>query len=179
MQVHKKLMTIQNKNDVYDSANNDDKDVQKKIVEEKEAFRNEFERRIAQEMSAKFTDKVKSTNSIYSSPVNTGGLKEANAYNTQSDYFFASSGNGASSSFDVPDDPNMPALEDIGIFDDAYDDRDEGAEADFNNLELASVVSPIPTSKIHKDHPKDQIIRELHFATQTSGMFKKNTREML
>nr|GEX66934.1 hypothetical protein [Tanacetum cinerariifolium] len=29
----------------------------------------------------------------------------------------------------------MPDLEDNGIFDDAYDDRDEGAEADYNNLE--------------------------------------------
>nr|GFC95855.1 hypothetical protein [Tanacetum cinerariifolium] len=28
-----------------------------------------------------------------------------------------------------------PDLEDAGIFDDAYDDRDEGAEADYNNLE--------------------------------------------
>ncbi|GJS35580.1 putative ribonuclease H-like domain-containing protein [Tanacetum coccineum] len=37
-----------------DSANNDDKNDPKKIVEEKEAFRNEFERRIAQEMAAKF-----------------------------------------------------------------------------------------------------------------------------
>nr|GEY36782.1 copia protein [Tanacetum cinerariifolium] len=30
----------------------------------------------------------------------------------------------------------MPNLEDIGIFDDAYDDRDEGVEADYNNLEI-------------------------------------------
>ncbi|GJW53798.1 hypothetical protein Tco_0097883 [Tanacetum coccineum] len=47
--------------------------------------------------------------------------------------------NVVSSSFDVPDDPNMPALEDIGIFDDACDDRDEVAEADLNNLELTTV----------------------------------------
>nr|GEV87618.1 hypothetical protein [Tanacetum cinerariifolium] len=31
---------------------------------------------------------------------------------------------------DYPSDPLMPDLEDTGIFDDAYDDRDEGAEAD-------------------------------------------------
>nr|GFD12868.1 hypothetical protein [Tanacetum cinerariifolium] len=29
----------------------------------------------------------------------------------------------------------MPDLEDTRIFDDDYDDRDEGAEADYNNLE--------------------------------------------
>nr|GEW68650.1 putative ribonuclease H-like domain-containing protein [Tanacetum cinerariifolium] len=34
-----------------------------------------------------------------------------------------------------PNDPLMSDLEDVGIFDDAYDDRDEGAEADYNNLE--------------------------------------------
>ncbi|GKB81469.1 hypothetical protein Tco_0948364 [Tanacetum coccineum] len=127
-------------------------------------------------MAAKSADKVKSTNSIYSSPVNTAGSKEANAYNTHSDYFFDSSVNAASSSFDVSDDPNMPALEDIGIFDDAYDDRDEGPEANFNNLDLTTVVSPIPTFRIHKDHPKDQIIEELHSATQTRGMSKKSSK---
>nr|GEZ69151.1 putative ribonuclease H-like domain-containing protein [Tanacetum cinerariifolium] len=36
---------------------------------------------------------------------------------------------------DYPYDPLMLDLEDAGIFDDAYDDRDEGTEADYNNLE--------------------------------------------
>nr|GEW28232.1 retrovirus-related Pol polyprotein from transposon TNT 1-94 [Tanacetum cinerariifolium] len=36
---------------------------------------------------------------------------------------------------DYPNDPLMLDLEDAGIFDDAYDDRDEGVEADYNNLE--------------------------------------------
>nr|GEZ32830.1 uncharacterized mitochondrial protein AtMg00810-like [Tanacetum cinerariifolium] len=36
---------------------------------------------------------------------------------------------------DCPNDPLMPDLGDAGIFDDAYDDRDEGEEADYNNLE--------------------------------------------
>nr|GFA29019.1 hypothetical protein [Tanacetum cinerariifolium] len=36
---------------------------------------------------------------------------------------------------DYPNDPLMPNLEDVGIFDDAYDDRNKGAEADYNNLE--------------------------------------------
>ncbi|GKF49299.1 hypothetical protein Tco_0142550, partial [Tanacetum coccineum] len=159
-----------------DSANNDDKNDPKKIVEEKEAFRNEFERRIAQEMAAKSAHKVKSTNSIYSSPVNTADSKEANAYSTNSDYFFNSFVNAASSSFDIPDDPNMPDLEDIGIIDDAYNDRDEGTEADFNNLDLLTSVSPIPTSRIHKDHPNDQNIEEFYSVIQTRGMSKKSFR---
>nr|GEY46269.1 ribonuclease H-like domain-containing protein [Tanacetum cinerariifolium] len=36
---------------------------------------------------------------------------------------------------DYPNDPLMPDLEDAGIFDDAYDDRDESVEVDYNNLE--------------------------------------------
>nr|GFA68583.1 hypothetical protein [Tanacetum cinerariifolium] len=57
-------------------------------------------------------------------------------------------------------DPLMADLEDTGdlqdsrVFSGAYDDEVEGAEADFNNLEITTVVSPIPTTRIHKDHPK-------------------------
>nr|GEX04602.1 putative ribonuclease H-like domain-containing protein [Tanacetum cinerariifolium] len=43
---------------------------------------------------------------------------------------------------DYPNDPLMPDLEDAGILDDAYDDRDEGAEADYNNLETIISVEP-------------------------------------
>nr|GEZ02865.1 retrovirus-related Pol polyprotein from transposon TNT 1-94 [Tanacetum cinerariifolium] len=45
-----------------------------------------------------------------------------------------------------PNDPLIPDLEDARIFNDAYDDRDEGAEADYNNLEI--VIS----TKIHVDN---------------------------
>nr|GEU32230.1 putative ribonuclease H-like domain-containing protein [Tanacetum cinerariifolium] len=43
---------------------------------------------------------------------------------------------------DYPNDPLMPDFEDAGIFDDAYDDRDEGAEADYNNLKTTLVDLP-------------------------------------
>ncbi|GJT92525.1 putative ribonuclease H-like domain-containing protein [Tanacetum coccineum] len=58
------------------------------------------------------------------------------------------------------------------IFDDAYDDREVGAEADLNNLETTMNVSPIPITRIHKDHPKDQIIGDINLATQTRRMTK-------
>ncbi|GKE77905.1 putative ribonuclease H-like domain-containing protein, partial [Tanacetum coccineum] len=58
----------------------------------------------------------------------------------------------------IPNDPSMQSLEATGIFDDAYDDREEmGAEADLNNLETTMNVSSIPTTKIHKYHPIEQI----------------------
>ncbi|GJV11543.1 ribonuclease H-like domain-containing protein [Tanacetum coccineum] len=65
---------------------------------------------------------------------------------------------------DLPTDPLMPNLEDTddllntGIFNGAYDDEDEGVEADLNNLETTMDISPIPITKIHKDHPKTRLL---------------------
>ncbi|GJX11109.1 putative ribonuclease H-like domain-containing protein [Tanacetum coccineum] len=64
-----------------------------------------------------------------------------------------------------------------GIFGNAYDDEDVGAEADINNLETTISVSPIPTTRIHKDHPKAQIIGEVDSAVQTRRMHKQNEME--
>ncbi|GJY83812.1 putative ribonuclease H-like domain-containing protein [Tanacetum coccineum] len=44
--------------------------------------------------------------------------------------------------------------------------------ADLNNLVTTMNVSPIPITKIDKDHPKDQIIRDLNPAIQTRRMTK-------
>ncbi|GJS44856.1 putative reverse transcriptase, RNA-dependent DNA polymerase [Tanacetum coccineum] len=52
----------------------------------------------------------------------------------------------------LSDDLNMHALEDIVYSD---DDEDVGAEADMNNLNAFMPVSPIPTTRIHKDHPEE------------------------
>nr|GFA64108.1 hypothetical protein [Tanacetum cinerariifolium] len=50
----------------------------------------------------------------------------------------------------LPDDLDMPELEDI-----TYSDDEDvvSAEANFNKLESSIRVSPIPTTRIHKDHP--------------------------
>nr|GEU65683.1 uncharacterized mitochondrial protein AtMg00810-like [Tanacetum cinerariifolium] len=47
---------------------------------------------------------------------------------------------------------------------------DVGVEADFNNLEISIIVSPILTTRVHKDHPVTQIIGDLSSATQTRSM---------
>ncbi|GJY99471.1 ribonuclease H-like domain-containing protein, partial [Tanacetum coccineum] len=73
---------------------------------------------------------------------------------------------------DLPTNPLIPDLEDTGIFSGAYDDGDVGAEADLNNLETTMNVSLIPTTRIHKDHPKYQIIGDINSATQTRRMTK-------
>ncbi|GJR43087.1 putative ribonuclease H-like domain-containing protein [Tanacetum coccineum] len=78
-------------------------------------------------------------------------------------------------------DPNMHDLEDAfdtllndGIFNRAYDDdEDVGAVADFNNMDNTIAVSPIPTLRIHKDHPKGQILGDPTTAVQTRGKIQK------
>nr|GEU96648.1 hypothetical protein [Tanacetum cinerariifolium] len=78
---------------------------------------------------------------------------------------------GGKSSFvdpsQYPDDPNMPALEDI-IYSD--DEEDVGTEADFSNLVTSTTVSLIPITRVHKDHPVTQNIGGLSSALQTRGM---------
>ncbi|GJR53458.1 putative ribonuclease H-like domain-containing protein [Tanacetum coccineum] len=67
------------------------------------------------------------------------------------------------------DDPNIPDLEEIGRFSDAEND-DSGA--DINNLDTYFQVSHVPTTRIHKDHPLNQVIGDLQSATQTRQMTK-------
>nr|GFB90105.1 copia protein [Tanacetum cinerariifolium] len=57
---------------------------------------------------------------------------------------------GANTKNKLPFDPEMPAFENISTF----------------NFQ----VSPTPTTRIHKDHPLDQVIGDLHSATQTRNM---------
>ncbi|GKC21729.1 putative ribonuclease H-like domain-containing protein, partial [Tanacetum coccineum] len=70
----------------------------------------------------------------------------------------------------------MSALEDYSIFDFSRNDEDDGAMADMNNLDTTIQVSPIPTTRIHKDHPFDQVIGDFQSATQTRKM-SKNLKE--
>ncbi|GKB55194.1 putative ribonuclease H-like domain-containing protein [Tanacetum coccineum] len=112
-------------------------------------------------------DNVNSTNNVntagnvntVSSTVNAAGINEVNAV-------------GGKTSIELPFDPNMPALEDYNIFDFSRDDEDDGAVADMNNLDTTIQVSPNPTTRIHKDHPLDQVIGDLQSATQTRKMSK-------
>ncbi|GJR31476.1 putative ribonuclease H-like domain-containing protein [Tanacetum coccineum] len=73
------------------------------------------------------------------------------------------------------DDPNMPNLEEI-----VYSDDDEGvgAEADMTNLNTFMHVSPILTTRLHKDHPLEQIIGDIHSAPQTRRMTKSVTEHV-
>ncbi|GJU55121.1 retrovirus-related pol polyprotein from transposon TNT 1-94 [Tanacetum coccineum] len=94
-------------------------------------------------------DNVNSTNTV-----NVAGTNEVNNV-------------GGKTSIELPFDTNMPALEDYNIFDFSSNDKDDGAEAYMNNLDTTIQVSPIPTTRIHKDHPLDQVIRDLNLGLQS------------
>ncbi|GKB34483.1 putative ribonuclease H-like domain-containing protein, partial [Tanacetum coccineum] len=77
-------------------------------------------------------------------------------------------------SIKLPNDLNMPELKDIVYSD---DNEDVGAEADINNLDTHIPVSPILTTRIHKDHPVEQIIINIYSAPQTRRMTKSVTKQ--
>nr|GFC20719.1 hypothetical protein [Tanacetum cinerariifolium] len=64
-----------------------------------------------------------------------------------------------------PSNAAMPNLEDL-----SHNADDVGVEADTNNMESIISVSPIPTTRIHKDHLTSQIIGDLSSTTQTRRM---------
>ncbi|GJT18370.1 putative ribonuclease H-like domain-containing protein [Tanacetum coccineum] len=99
-------------------------------------------------------DNVNSTNNV-----NVASTNEVNAV-------------GGKTSIELTFDPNMPALKDYSIFDFSINDEDDGAMTDMNNLDTTVQVSPISTTRIHKDHPLDQVIGDLQSATQTRKMSK-------
>nr|GFD05123.1 hypothetical protein [Tanacetum cinerariifolium] len=79
---------------------------------------------------------------------------ELNFTNSTNDFSVAGYSNAA-----------MPNLEDF-----SHNADDVGAEADTNNMEFVISVSPIPTTRIHKDHLTSQIIGDMSSTTQTRSM---------
>ncbi|GJU69326.1 putative ribonuclease H-like domain-containing protein [Tanacetum coccineum] len=74
------------------------------------------------------------------------------------------------------DDLNMPNLEEIVY---SNDDKGVDAKADMTNLDTHIIVSPTPATRIHKDHPLEQIIRDIHSAPQTRRMTKNVTEHRI
>nr|GEV23100.1 ribonuclease H-like domain-containing protein [Tanacetum cinerariifolium] len=74
----------------------------------------------------------------------------------------------------LPDDPDMPELKDITYSD---DEDDVGAKADFNNLETSITVSPIPATRVHKDHPEEP--KRVHQALKDPSWIEAMQEELL
>ncbi|GJZ14008.1 retrovirus-related pol polyprotein from transposon TNT 1-94 [Tanacetum coccineum] len=119
---------------------------------------NEYPRKDSECNDQEKEDNVNNTNIV-----NAAGTNEFNAI-------------GGKTSIELPFDPNMHDLEDYSIFNLLRDDEDDGAEANMNNLDIKIQVSPIPTTRIYKDHPLDHVIGDLQSATQTRNM-SKNLKE--
>ncbi|GJZ63360.1 retrovirus-related pol polyprotein from transposon TNT 1-94, partial [Tanacetum coccineum] len=63
--------------------------------------------------------------------------------------------------------------------DNADDDEDVGAEADMNNLDAFMPVSPIPTTRIHKDHPGIKMELSVARTPQQNGVAEKKNRTLI
>ncbi|GKF06011.1 hypothetical protein Tco_0036679 [Tanacetum coccineum] len=135
------------------------KDIEDLVNEDSEVLSTN-ELRVNQEKDVNFNS-TNTTNTV-SSTVNVAGIED-NAIDENIVYRCV-------------DDPNMPKLEDIVY---SNDDEDVGAEADMNNLNTFMPISPIPTTRIHKDHQVEQIIGDLNSTPQTRRMTKNLTEHGL
>ncbi|GKD24589.1 putative ribonuclease H-like domain-containing protein, partial [Tanacetum coccineum] len=142
MQVQKHVM-MQSSQDNGSKPSSDD---EKKVDEDP--------RKDSESIDQEKDDNVNNTNNV-----NAASINEVNVV-------------GGKTSIELPVDPTMHALEDYSIFDLSSDDQDNCAEADMNNLDTTIQVSPILTTRIHKDNPVEQIIRDLNSAPQTRRMTK-------
>ncbi|GJX54396.1 putative ribonuclease H-like domain-containing protein [Tanacetum coccineum] len=146
-----------------------------------QATRSEFERLLQQEKQIVHPNSTNSINTV-STPVSAAGpsftnddpsspVNAAEASNAFEEHLFERF-SPFKNAFTLPPVSNVTLMDDTGIFGNAYDDEDVGADADLNNLETTMNVSPIPTTRIDKDHPKDQIIGDFNSAIQTRRMTK-------
>ncbi|GJY26392.1 putative ribonuclease H-like domain-containing protein [Tanacetum coccineum] len=149
--------------------------------EDDQATRSEFERLLQQEKQTVHPNSTNSINTV-STPVSAAGpsftnddpsspVNAAEASNAFEEHLFERF-SPFKNAFTLPPVSNVTLMDDTGIFGNAYDDEDVGADADLNNLETTMNVSPIPTTRIDKDHPKDQIIGDFNSTIQTRRMTK-------
>ncbi|GKA39271.1 putative ribonuclease H-like domain-containing protein [Tanacetum coccineum] len=129
-----------------------------------QATRSEFERLLQQEKQSVHLNSINSINTV-STPVSATGLSFTNndpsslvnttkAFNAFEEHLFERF-SPFKNAFTLPPISNVTPMDDTGIFGNTYDDEDVGAEADINNLETTMNISPIPTTRIDKEHPKD------------------------
>ncbi|GKE12105.1 putative ribonuclease H-like domain-containing protein [Tanacetum coccineum] len=137
---------------------------------DEQATRSEFERLLQQEQQTEYPNNTNSINTI-STPVSAVGPSFTNDTRTSEEHLFERF-SPFKNAFTLPPVLSGTPMDDTEIVGNAYDDEDVGAEADLNNLETTMNVNRIPTTRIDKDHPKDQIIRDLNSVIQTRRMTK-------
>ncbi|GJY66660.1 putative ribonuclease H-like domain-containing protein [Tanacetum coccineum] len=146
-----------------------------------QATRSEFQILLQQEKQTVHPNNTNSINTV-STPISAAGpsfsnndlsshVNAAKAYNAFEEYLFERF-SPFKNAFRLPPVLNVTPMDETRIFGNAYDDEDVGAEVDLNNLATTMNVSPIPTTRIDKDHPKYQIIRDFNSTIQTRRMTK-------
>nr|GFA56768.1 hypothetical protein [Tanacetum cinerariifolium] len=108
------------------------------------------------DLNAKFKECNNNSSNGVNAAISSVSTTGQNSINSTNDFSAA-----------CPSNATMPNLEDLSHSNDA---DDVGAEADINNIESIISVSPIPTTRIYKDHPTSQIIGDLSSTTQTRSM---------
>ncbi|GJS88304.1 hypothetical protein Tco_0770940 [Tanacetum coccineum] len=151
-------------------------DQEKEATEQSDVVRKEFEAQCDSQLLQEKITRASSTNSFntVSTPVNTASASRtfSPVRSSSGPLFVPFGGSFPIYVANLPHDPLITKLEDIaeirstGIFGNAYDDHDlencntpyadqsVGAEADFNNMEPSTIVSPIPTTRVYSIHPK-------------------------
>ncbi|GJR12032.1 hypothetical protein Tco_0794684 [Tanacetum coccineum] len=156
---------------------------EKEANEEAEALRKEFAQETENLVIQAGAAKASSTN-IFSTVSTPAKASSTNLVNTVSIPVSTASPHEGLSLSDPTnpeqDDSEIPPLEDIyqnstdGIFtNSSYDD--EGAVADFTNLETIMNVSPIPTSRIISSHPSTLILGDPASVVQTRSKVNKSS----
>ncbi|GJS97603.1 putative ribonuclease H-like domain-containing protein [Tanacetum coccineum] len=159
--------------DIQDSEDVIDKEGQHQMPEDEQVLQDELEMMVTQELVAKVMDDI-SRQAFEEEKRRIASQKktaQATSANVGESSFVYLGGKIPIDASTLPNanlhiDPNILDLEDAsdtlpndGIFNGAYDDdEDVGVVADFNNMDNTIAVSPIPTLRIHKDHPKGQIL---------------------
>ncbi|GJX05224.1 putative ribonuclease H-like domain-containing protein [Tanacetum coccineum] len=156
---------------------------EKEANEEAEALRKNLEQETKNLVTQAKAAKSSSTK-IFSTVSTTAKASGTNLVNTVSLPVSTASPNKGLSLSDTTnsqeDDTEIPPIEDIhedttdGIFThSSYDD--EGAEAEFTNLETVVNVSPIPSSRINPSHPSVLILGDPASAVQTRSKVNKSS----
>ncbi|GJV00151.1 uncharacterized mitochondrial protein-like protein [Tanacetum coccineum] len=106
-------------------------------------------------------DNVNNTNNV-----NAASTNEVNAV-------------GGKTSIKLPDDPNMPALEDYSIFDFTRNDEDDGVVADMNNLDTTIQKQKKDGIFISQDKYVDEILKKFGFTEVKTASTPMETQKPL
>nr|GFC26903.1 hypothetical protein [Tanacetum cinerariifolium] len=121
-----------NNKDAYADGKEHDDDIQKSVSPDNHSSSSGF-----RDLNAEFEEYYNNSSNGVNAASSLVSIARQNSINITNDFSATGPSNAA-----------RPNLEDL-----SYNADDVGAKADINNLESIISVSPIPTTRIHKDHP--------------------------